>query len=110
MQKMLMAVALIAATIQPAWACHHFRVWHYRFPQRCSVATGREHRRPIVAQRGPETPDSPVKAPDDPHPEAKSPPAAGGPAAPDPGPPLTEEEEHAVGVEQLKKALEKEQH
>jgi hypothetical protein len=107
MKKMLMVMTLIAATIQPAWACHHFHVWHYRFPQRCSVAASRDHRRPTVAQRGPETPVSPVKGPEeDPHSKAKIPPAAG-PAAPDPGPPLTEEEEHAVGVEQLKKALEK---
>jgi hypothetical protein len=38
MKRRLMVVALIAATTTPALACHHFRVWHYRWPQHCLVA------------------------------------------------------------------------
>jgi hypothetical protein len=37
MKRMLMVVALIAATTTPALGCHHFRVWHYPWPQRCVV-------------------------------------------------------------------------
>ena len=38
MTKVFMLAAIIAATTTPALACHHFRVWHYRSPQRCPVA------------------------------------------------------------------------
>lgn len=29
---------LIVAMTSPAKACHHYHVWHYRFPQKCYVA------------------------------------------------------------------------
>jgi hypothetical protein len=98
MKRMFMVVTLIAATTTPALACHHFRVWHYRWPQRCPVA--------LDDHRGSVRPIRLANTPTPPRPEPESPPALA-PVQPDAGPPLTKEEEQAVSVEQLRKALER---
>ncbi|MBV9288508.1 MAG: hypothetical protein JO288_11920 [Hyphomicrobiales bacterium] len=98
MKRMFMAVTVIAATTTPALACHRFRVWHYPWPQRCRVALY-DHGESVTPMRLANTPIPP-------RPAQESPPALA-PAQPDPGPPLTTEEEQAVSVEQLQKALEK---
>jgi hypothetical protein len=103
MKRMLMVVALIAAMAEPAFACHRFRVWHYPWPQRCVVGYAyRGHSRVDRLVRPPEPlpPLGTVSA----RPEAESPTALA-PVPPDPGPPLAKEEEQAVSVEQLRKAL-----
>ena len=107
MKRTFMAAALIAAIPTPALACHHYRVWRYPWPQRCVVGH---------AYRGPECLDridrggSPAPLPPFPavagRPAPESPPALA-PVQPDRGPPLTKEEEQAVSVEQLRKALER---
>ena len=35
--KIALALALVFVAVQPAQACHRFRVWSYPFPQRCGV-------------------------------------------------------------------------
>ena len=107
MKKMFIVAALVAATTTPALACHHFRVWRYPWPQRCVVRHA--YRGPeyfnLIDPRRPPARIRPVRDASVP-PEAERPPALA-PVQPDPGPPLTKEEEQAVSVEQLRKALER---
>lgn len=85
------ALAVIVALLvaEPATACHHFRYWHFRHPQRCAVHA----RRVMMAERTPareerERPPTPPPAP------RRSPPSTA-PAAPPP----EEGHEHARGLE-----------
>jgi hypothetical protein len=75
MKKIFMVVALIGGMVEPALACHRFRVWHYPWPQRCPVALD-----------GHRTPVRPVAEAPMPRPVAESRPALA-PLQPDPGPP-----------------------
>jgi hypothetical protein len=97
MKRIFMVAALVAATTTPAFACHHFRVWRYPWPQRCPVV--------VDDQKGSAGGIGTAAAPTAPRPAPESSPALA-PVQPDPGPPLTKEEEQAVSVEQLRKALE----
>lgn len=46
MKRLFLVLTLIGAMVEPAFACHRFRVWHYPWPQRCPVALG-GHGRPV---------------------------------------------------------------
>jgi hypothetical protein len=90
MKGMLMVVALIAGTTAPALACHHFRVWHYRWPQRCPVAldSDRGSVRPIRLDTAPPPSEQVAKPPEagasgaTPAPAASTPLSEPGPSVP----------------------------
>jgi hypothetical protein len=53
--KALLAILLFVALAEPAAACRRFSIWHYNFPQPCSVA-----RPEAQATPAPAAPDIPL--------------------------------------------------
>jgi hypothetical protein len=87
---MLVRLALMAALTPPtvaAAACHHFTIWHYRYPQRCYTARVAPEARTIPAALVQPAPPKVTMVPQIPVPALR---------------PMSDEEKHALGIEVLK--------
>jgi hypothetical protein len=102
MKAVVIALALYAAMpADSAAACHRYRVWHFRTPQRCELESARVALAAVKADRREEVLRHSRKSP------LSGPPAvAANPKAGDVEKPLSDDEAHAIGIELLRMKME----